>query len=1435
MPVENRGFGALFAEKKDQLDHLQAKMASIIPAFPGQNVAKFFDLALGIDFHSTVFPPSPLLPVPHIGMVFDIMGAVMSAIASALPAPPPPPEDGSEAPVTVLSVATAIVGALKPSVKVHNQWVANAGTSIQHLPAIIAHILPVVSPMASSEMWMGSSTVLADGGPCSTQFHPALSCNIVGIPSIGRRNKPPRPKMALMAPTSMLLIITSGGKPVMVGGPPTIDLFQLMFKMALKGLGKVWKKAKGKAKAPDTKTPGLGKAQPEVKKKCLTDPVDVATGAVVAYNTDFELPGPIPFIWNRIYYSNVQVNGPMGYNRHHSYNMGSYDMGNDWFTIRLKDGRETSMPALATGDAYYDREEQLLWQRDAAGYQLVDTEKYIYRFNGPLNKEGFRMLSSIETMAGFKITFRYNQAAFLHQIIDSCGRPLFVENDHEGRVVRIYSVIKDGELDHVRYSYDDQGNLSAKTDALGHSKHFFYEGHLLTHVINPDGFNFYWEYQGYGDSAKCVHAWGDDSVLEYWFRYEDGRTIARNSLGHSSEYYYDERFLLYKMIDANGGVTHNYYNEDGELEIVVNPEGLSTRYYYNNWGKLEKLINENDAESVYAYDEQLNLTSVTTPGGAGYLMRYDHFNRIIYRRNADGAELNYYYKDLVLDRVVDHKGRCSRFTYDKHYNLIRLDLPNNTYMAWSYDELRRVTMATDVEGNNTWYTYDAAGNLIGVEQADGTKHHASFDAMGNLTAVKDNNGRDVQFTYGPMGVMTSRSQGDRSIQFRYDTELQLKAIANEVGDVYKLGLDPVGNIVSEWSFDGLRRQYIRDGIGRPVKTLRPDGRWLSCTYDGTGNIISEEYHDGNSIAYKYNRDGLLTEALNSESHIRIFRDRAGRIIKEQQGNYSVERKYDSDGNCVFIASNLGAAIEQQYSEEGLLSAIHAKNSNEPDSLWSASWKRNNSGLELFRELTGGVRVKTERDKLGRIQRSIVDASAVGESSIRYEWGRGYKLNRIVNELTQAKTEYTYDVFGNLVAEAYQQRAVIENIYRVPDKVSNLFSGPARTDKVYGKGGRLLEDESFFYHHDAEGNLVFKEFKYNENRHAEDKTPFFEALGIQGKGSATGWLYSWTASGMLQKVTNPAGKQVSFHYDALGRRIAKQYKSQVTRWVWDGNVPLHEWNYTGEFPPMVSVDADGEILETAEPVQQLITWIFEEERSVPCAKLIDKKVYSILTNHIGTPTHAFDENGNSVWERALDCYGRPLLEKGENGFVPYLYQGQYIDAETGLAYNRFRYYDPEIGRYISQDPIGLNGGTALYAYVGDTNTSVDVFGWWSELLPSGMGHHLFPRAVAKKLGIEELSQKTSISWYPNKTAGSDVLHGEMHGALKEAGIPIHGSKFEGTTDEAFEKMKEAYKGFTEKGFLKIPGKKEKLFTNLTPGEAIDKIKELYEQGKLKPCS
>ncbi|RHC69297.1 type IV secretion protein Rhs, partial [Bacteroides uniformis] len=193
-------------------------------------------------------------------------------------------------------------------------------------------------------------------------------------------------------------------------------------------------------------------------------------------------------------------------------------------------------------------------------------------------------------------------------------------------------------------------------------------------------------------------------------------------------------------------------------------------------------------------------------------------------------------------------------------------------------------------------------------------------------------------------------------------------------------------------------------------------------------------------------------------------------------------------------------------------------------------------------------------------------------------------------------------------------------------------------------------------------------------------------------------------------------------------------------------------------------------------RDMTVWLFDEDSFVPVAMIKEGRSYSILTDQLGTPTEAYDTEGNEVWSRVLDMDGNVIEETGNKGMVPFLFQGQYYDRETGLAYNRFRYYSPKMGMYVSQDPIGLAGGILnLYGYVSDTNSWLDLFGlapwgrgddafnaWWKRakqktvkkniravkrhLRGDGGMHEMFPVAIAveaKRLGFTATELKSMV--------------------------------------------------------------------------------------------
>ena len=292
----------------------------------------------------------------------------------------------------------------------------------------------------------------------------------------------------------------------------------------------------------------------------------------------------------------------------------------------------------------------------------------------------------------------------------------------------------------------------------------------------------------------------------------------------------------------------------------------------------------------------------------------------------------------------------------------------------------------------------------------------------------------------------------------------------------------------------------------------------------------------------------------------------------------------------------------------------------------------------------------------------------------------------------------------------------------------MYDSADRTDRTYARGGQLREDRRWRYYYDKQGNLVLKTKRkiradfghaapqakgkgvfglFSNNNTSKERREQEELIAWQPGDYA----YTWLPNGMLGNVTRPDGKTVAFKYDALGRRIEKTFNGRVHRYLWDGDVVLHEWEFAETDRPQQIVAENGEVsFDRPEPTDNLITWVYDIDSYVPTAKLVGGKRYGIVSDYIGRPIQAYDEHGTFVWQADYDIYGNLLNLKGDSQFVPFRQLGQYEDEETGLYYNRFRYYDPNTGGYISQDPIGVEGDNpTLYGYVHDPNSWNDPLG------------------------------------------------------------------------------------------------------------------------------
>jgi RHS repeat-associated protein len=576
-----------------------------------------------------------------------------------------------------------------------------------------------------------------------------------------------------------------------------------------------------------------------------------------------------------------------------------------------------------------------------------------------------------------------------------------------------------------------------------------------------------------------------------------------------------------------------------------------------------------------------------------------------------------------------------------------MDYPDGTREEWTRDNHGNTLVYTSVRGAETRYKYDAADRVIQAYLPDGNTVDYGYDSAGNLQSVKYLDSHAVT-RCNLFGDMTERTDSAGRLRFAYDTEGRLTVVINEDCDRYQLHRDSEGDLVKETGFDGVTREYERDYTGR-VLSMTVNGRHTTgYGYDDFGRLTRITRPGGGEETFDYDLSGLLRKAVNSDAEVCFERDIAGRIVRESCNGHVTESVYDLQGRRTRLTSSPGADIEAAYNPFGDLENIAAQG-------WEAALRHDSTGLETERLLPGGLTRRTAYDRPGRVTARETLKNLTAADRKEYLWGRSDRLLSVTG--VGGTQSCTYDRRGFLTQTQYADGTTE---IRVPDHTGNLYEALNRGDRKYGVGGRLVKTEQREYKYDDRGNMVRK-----RDRHG-----------------AT-WRYEWNDAGMLAKVKRPDAREVLFKYDALGRRIEKEFGTIITYRVWDGNVPLHEQrcSYSRAW------DAEKKLVYWAEEKLPLITWVFEEGTFVPAAKIRADQRLSIVSDYMGTPEAMYREDGEKVWTCELNSYGKVRSFKGQSKTdCPFRYQGQYEDAETGLYYNRFRYYSPDEGMYISQDPI-----------------------------------------------------------------------------------------------------------------------------------------------------
>ena len=399
---------------------------------------------------------------------------------------------------------------------------------------------------------------------------------------------------------------------------------------------------------------------------------------------------------------------------------------------------------------------------------------------------------------------------------------------------------------------------------------------------------------------------------------------------------------------------------------------------------------------------------------------------------------------------------------------------------------------------------------------------------------------------------------------------------------------------------------------------------------------------------------------------------------------TVRYHYDFNGNRTATVLPDGRQINYLYYGSGHLHQISL------DDEVITDIERDKLHREIFRT-QGKLASRYELDPLGRLKRQIAtlnDLTEGGKGKTKVAAGYGQ---------TAVKRSYGYDRTGNLTHSTDQRTGTTQFEYdrlgRITKAGSELFAfDPAHNilsdDLNAITDNRLKTYNGTTYYYDELGNLIHRELADGEvqNYFYDLHDQLVKAEIFKKDGTKETWSYT---------------------YDALGRRIGKgRLKNEEvsdglenqTRFVWDGSHLLQEIHSDGRYT-YIYTDQD-----SYEPLAQVRNWTNEDGEN-------RQQTRYFHCDQIGIPREMTDKDGNLLWFGNYTGWGRLKEETKvtDSAYQPFRLQNQYADRETGLHYNFFRYYEPDAGRFVNQDPIGLRGGNNLYTFAPNVQMSIDPLG------------------------------------------------------------------------------------------------------------------------------
>jgi len=881
----------------------------------------------------------------------------------------------------------------------------------------------------------------------------------------------------------------------------------------------------------------------------------------------------------------------------------------------------------------------------------------------------------------------------------------------------------------------------------------------------------------------------------------------RDRHGNQLQFQRDQYANLTQVTSPNGRHLNFTYDSMDRLTTASDDLGRTVIYQYDGYSRLVKVIDPLGNAETYTYDpDNSMLTGTDKNGHLTFQNTYDSQGRVQTQTYGDQTSLNFVYTagangNATQTNVTDGRGVVHQINFNPSGyttgEVLALNRPEQQAISYTRDATtNRLLSETDALGRTTAYQYDSMANLTTVTQlanrpsqtiwsysydptysqltgiTDPLGHVTTLkrDSQSNLTAVLDANGNTLSFTYDGQGRLLSQSanSGTQAMTTTYAYGgPDLASVSDPLGRTVQITTDAVGRVTQLTDPSGNATRIAYDGLDHVQSTTDPAGHTIKQSYDSAGNLKTYTDANGNGTQFAYDvRERLISRADTLNATQTYGYDANGNLLcmTDRKGQSTVS-SYDGLDRKMTIgfgaagcsASNFLSTVSNTWDSGDRLTQVN-------DSA-AGMISHNYDGLDrLTQEMTPQGQVKYTYLANGLRQSMTV----AGQPAVNYTWDAGSRLTQ-VNQ-NGSTVGFQYDNANRRTQLTLPNGVQVQYGYDNASEITGLtyLSGTANLGTLlytYDPLGRRTSINGTLATLNLPTSVTGSTVDADNRLTAwSGTTPTYDANGsLLSQG---GYSYVWNERNRLTQILQNGSPIASFQYDAFGRRIGKLLNGTNSGLLYDGQQVVQELN-------------------GATPTANLLTglsldeYFQRTEGSVSSTYLQDALGSTIaLANGAGIlqTSYTYDPYGNATASGAVS----------DN---PYQYTGRENDG-TGLYYYRARYYAPNMGRFISQDPLGLAAGQNVYSYVGgnpvgyrDPHGTDPVIGATVGLIAGAVQGYLGAAAQNGSASDEifgavigGLGGAAVGAFDPSLGAGTLVIIGAVAGSAGDAlgqGIAMHG--------------------------------------------------------------